>query len=219
MYSFAQRSDTVVSDEPLYGHYLRVSGAAHPGRAEVLEVMDTDGDRVMRRFTAQPAVASVLFMKHMAHHLVGLDTGFLARTANVLLIRDPREMLPSLTRQLPRAGLADTGLARQHRLFDDLRAMGQAPPVLDAGRLLDNPREALASLCDRLGIAFDSAMLQWPAGAKPYDGVWSRHWYENVHRSTGFVADSSGRKAFPGHLRPLLEECRTHYDYLLSFAI
>ena len=27
MYSFAQRADTVVIDEPLYGHYLRLSGA------------------------------------------------------------------------------------------------------------------------------------------------------------------------------------------------
>ncbi len=32
MYSFAQRDDTRVVDEPLYGHYLRVSDAAHPAR-------------------------------------------------------------------------------------------------------------------------------------------------------------------------------------------
>ena len=36
MYSFAQRSDTRVVDEPLYGHFLRVSGTHHPGRDEVL---------------------------------------------------------------------------------------------------------------------------------------------------------------------------------------
>ena len=34
MYSFAQRPDTRVVDEPLYGHYLRVSGAEHPGDQE-----------------------------------------------------------------------------------------------------------------------------------------------------------------------------------------
>ncbi|MGD8481270.1 MAG: sulfotransferase family protein, partial [Gammaproteobacteria bacterium] len=32
MYSFAQRPDTRVLDEPLYGHYLKSSGARHPGR-------------------------------------------------------------------------------------------------------------------------------------------------------------------------------------------
>src|ERR687883_192922 len=31
MYSFRQRPDTLVVDEPLYGHYLRVTSADHPG--------------------------------------------------------------------------------------------------------------------------------------------------------------------------------------------
>jgi hypothetical protein len=35
MYSFAQRSDTRAIDEPLYAHYLRVSGAEHPGKEMV----------------------------------------------------------------------------------------------------------------------------------------------------------------------------------------
>jgi hypothetical protein len=32
MYSFAQNEAVAVIDEPLYGHYLRVTGADHPGR-------------------------------------------------------------------------------------------------------------------------------------------------------------------------------------------
>ena len=51
MYSFAQRSDTRVIDEPLYGHYLRVSGARHPGREEVLSAMESDGETVVREVT------------------------------------------------------------------------------------------------------------------------------------------------------------------------
>ncbi|MBT5534537.1 sulfotransferase family protein, partial [Candidatus Poribacteria bacterium] len=39
MYSFAQRPDTRVIDEPLYGHYLRVSGAAHPIPVDVIASM------------------------------------------------------------------------------------------------------------------------------------------------------------------------------------
>ena len=38
LYSFAQRADTRAVDEPLYAHYLRVSGADHPGRDAVLAV-------------------------------------------------------------------------------------------------------------------------------------------------------------------------------------
>ena len=48
MYSFAQRSDTLVVDEPLYGHFLRVTGTIHPGRDEVLATVNCDGDAVMR---------------------------------------------------------------------------------------------------------------------------------------------------------------------------
>ena len=39
MYSFAQRKDTRVIDEPLYAHYLKKSGAKHPGRDEVLNTL------------------------------------------------------------------------------------------------------------------------------------------------------------------------------------
>ena len=30
-------------------------------------------------------------------------------------------------------------------------------------------------------------MLAWPAGGRPEDGVWAKHWYGAVHRSTGFA--------------------------------
>jgi hypothetical protein len=34
MYAFAQRSDTAVLDEPLYAHYLRLTGLARPYREQ-----------------------------------------------------------------------------------------------------------------------------------------------------------------------------------------
>ena len=143
MYSFAQRSDTRVLDEPLYGHYLRVSGAEHPAAAEVMEAMDCDGERVMRRTLSDPGDRPLRFLKQMAHHLVDLDEGFLDACVNVLLIRDPREMLPSLVRQIPRPVLRDTGLERQWRLLSDLRRRGQSPPILDARELLLAPAAVL----------------------------------------------------------------------------
>jgi hypothetical protein len=29
-------------------------------------------------------------------------------------------------------------------------------------------------------------MLSWPVGSKSFDGPWAKHWYGNVHQSTGF---------------------------------
>ena len=219
MYSFAQRADTRVVDEPLYGHYLRVSGAAHPAAAEVMAAMDCDGERVVREVLLGPGARPLTFFKQMAHHLVELDPSFLGRMDNLLLIRDPEQMLPSLVRQIPEPSLRDTGLERQWRLYAQLVELGQTPPVLDARELLLDPPGVLQALCARLGIAFDPAMLRWPAGHRPEDGVWAPHWYHGVHRTSGFQPYRAKAEAFPAALRPLLAECRPYYERLSSQAI
>ena len=219
MYSFAQRGDTRVVDEPLYAHYLRVSGADHPGREEVLAAQEQDGEQVVREVILGASDRPIVFFKQMAHHLVALDRGFLARTANVILTRDPEEVLPSLAENLREPRLADTGFAAQTALQGELRALGQEPPVLLARELLQNPRAVLEELCRRLSIPFDEAMLTWECGPRPEDGVWAPHWYENVHRSSGFGAPRPRHKAFPEPLRPLLEQCRPHYETLAAAAI
>lgn len=219
MYSFAQREDTRVVDEPLYGHYLRVSGADHPGREEVLAAVDVDGERVVREVILGPVDRPLLFMKHMAHHLVELDRDFLQRTINVLLIRDPSEVLASLVHQLPHPTLADTGLSVQRELLGELESLGQAPPVVDSRELLLDPPGVLEALCHSLGVAFDSAMLAWSSGARPEDGVWAPHWYRNVHRSTGFAPYRPKTRPLAAELRPVLEEAQPHYDLLYSRAI
>lgn len=219
MYSFAQRSDTRVVDEPLYAHYLRVSGAPHPGADEVIAAMESDGARVIRDVILGPCDRPVLLMKQMAHHLVDLSWDFLAETTNVLLVRDPAQMLPSLAQNLAEPTLRDTGLALQAELYQFLRELGQQPAVLDARHLLLNPRHVLGRLCKQLGLAFDENMLHWPPGPRPEDGVWAKYWYHNVHQSTGFEPYREKRAPFPASLLPLLEECRPHYERLAREAI
>ena len=220
MYSFAQRADTKIVDEPLYGHFLRVSGARHPLRKEVLTAVNSDGDAVMRQLLHEPAdeATTILFMKQMAHHLVDLDQSFMQRTHNIFLIRNPREMLPSLTIQLPDARLEDTGLATQWQLFERLIANGQDPIVLDSRQLLLDPPGVLGSLCEHLDIDYSDKMLTWPAGARPEDGVWAPHWYHAVHKSTGF-APHVAKSEFPHNLEALLAECKPWYDRLFAHAI
>jgi hypothetical protein len=220
MYSFAQHSGVQVIDEPLYGHYLRVTGADHPGRDEVMAAMHCDAKAVMQGLLSrQAADRSVrLFAKNMAHHLVGLDLGFLNLTENVFLVRDPRDMLPSLTIQLPRATLADTGLKRQWQLYESLVAAGDRPAVIDSRELLLDPRGVLKQLCDWIGLSFDAAMLSWPEGPSVEDGVWAPYWYHAVHQSTGF-GQYVAKTGFPDHLLGLLSECMPWYDKLYRHAL
>lgn len=219
MYSFAQRSDTVVVDEPLYGHYLRVADAVHPGMEETMNDMDCDGERVVRELILGPCDKPVLFMKQMAHHLVELDRDFLADTVNVLLIRDPVQMLPSLAKNLPLPNLRDTGLAIQSELYQQLLDLGQKPPILDSKQLLHDPRNVLSKLCAHIGIPFEDQMLTWQPGARPEDGIWAKYWYTSVHRSMGFAPYSAKAEPFPPHLLPLLAQCRPHYEELAAQAI
>jgi len=219
LYSFAQRGDARVLDEPLYAHYLRVSGAEHPGRDEVLRAMEQDGAKVVREVVLGPCDRPLLFQKHMAHHLVDLDRSFLARTVNVLLVRDPAEVVVTLSRQLERPILRDVGLETQCELLDQLEARGQRPPVLDAKELLLDPEGVLRELCRRVGIPWEPAMLAWPAGPRPFDGIWAKHWYQNVWRSTGFERHRPRSEPPPERLVPLIDACRPYYARLHERAL
>ena len=225
MYAFAQRSDTQVIDEPLYAHYLHTKYGAdaaestHPATAEVLASMATDATEVVRDVILGPCDKPVLFMKQMAHHLIEIDLGFLEKTINIFLIRDPKEMLPSLAKVIGTPTLADTGLKTQHDLFVALCAVGQSPPILDARLLLENPRGVLAQLCERLGLRFEASMLSWEAGGNPADGVWAPYWYGNVHRSTGFAPYRPKSEPFPKELEAVLAACSPHYEALRREAI
>ncbi len=219
MYAFAQRRDTRVIDEPLYGYYLYATGASHPGSAEVISAMRTDSEQVIREVILGPCEKPVLFMKQMAHHLVDIDLGFLRETVNVLLIRDPREMLPSLEKVIGKPTLADTGLKRQAELLQFLKELGQSPPVLDSRELLRHPASVLRQLCERLGLPFEHAMLSWPRGPHPDDGVWAKHWYRNVHQSTGFAPYRPKTGLFPSALCDILEVCAPYYEVLRADAL
>ena len=220
MRSFGQRSDTQVVDEPLYGPYLATTGAPHPALQELLEVLETDARRIVAEVILGPSDRGVLFMKQMVHHLTPeIDTGFLVRCVNVLLVRDPAEVIASLVNQLPEPMMRDVGIERQAEVFEELRALGQEPPVIDSRQLLLDPEHVLRELCARVDLPWDPAMLSWPAGPRPEDGPWASHWYEKVWRSTGFAPYVARSTEVPEHCTELLERCRPHYEMLSSHAI
>ena len=220
MRSFAQRTDTRAVDEPLYGHYLLTTGAPHPGRDELVQELETDATKVVGGLILGPCDRPVLFMKQMVHHLTeDLGLSFLDECVNILLIRDPAEVISSLIHQLPEPTMRDVGLERQARLFRELQERGQEPPVIDARQLLLDPEHVLRQLCDRIGVSWDRAMLSWPPGRQPEDGPWARYWYDNVERSTGFAPYRPRSTAIPDPSRSLLERCRVLYDELSAAAI
>jgi hypothetical protein len=212
MRAWENRPDTVVVDEPLYAFYLDRTDIDHPGRDEIIASMPTDWRRVLSELATQPlpAGASVFYQKHMTHHLLPeIDRAALAGLSHAFLIRDPRQLLASYARVRSEPTLADLGLEQQAEIF---RAFGG--PVIDSGDILRQPRAALEALCDALGVGFDPAMLAWPPGPRPTDGVWARHWYDGVRASTGFGPWREPAGELPSRLEPLAARCQPFYEEL-----
>jgi hypothetical protein len=221
MRSWENRPDTVVIDEPFYAHYLLATGLEHPGREEVIAKHESDWRRVVDALLAPlPPGASVLYQKQMSHHLVpDMGREWLGEMTHAFLIRDPAPMLVSLEDKLGGFELEATGLPQQVEIFEFVeRRTGRAPPVIDSADLLAAPEPTLRALCAALDIPFSARMLQWPPGPRATDGVWARHWYQRVARSTGFESPEvappprlTGRLAeFDARCRPLYERLRAH---------
>ncbi len=219
MYSFAQRPDTTIVDEPLYAHYLRETSADHPGRDEILESQVNDGNKVINNTIFQDYLKPVVFFKQMTHHLVNLPWNFLLQTTNIIYIRDPKQIITSYAAVRDEVNMKDIGMEMQWQLFSYLKEKNHLPIVLDSGELLKAPEKVLKQLCSGLNIEFNPVMLSWTAGARTEDGVWAKYWYGNVHQSTGFLQQETSSRALPSYLEPLYEQSKTYYDKLVPYSI
>ena len=219
MYSFAQRSDTRVVDEPLYGHYLKITGVDHPGREEVLADMETNGTKVIEKVLLGTVDRPVLFIKNMGHHFIDLPEHFLFELENMFLIRSPEEMLPSLIKKIPNPVLLDTAYELQYNIMQKILQKGLKPIVIDSKYLLLNPEKSMRLLCEALQIPFEAVMLSWKAGARKEDGIWAKYWYSAVHQSTGFAPYQKKNEPVPPSLKALLEECQFYYEKLSQYTI
>ncbi|WP_229719405.1 sulfotransferase-like domain-containing protein [Winogradskyella schleiferi] len=221
MYAFAQRNDTKVFDEPLYAYYLKNHPEAHkyhPGSEAILDTMENDGEKVVDMML-NTCEKPVLFFKHMTHHLLGLKRDFMKNTINIILTRNPKEMLPSFDKVIKNPSLHDVGYALHVELVNYFKAQGIQFAVLDSKNVLLNPEQILEKLCEFIEISFDKNMLSWHPQQRKEDGVWAKYWYDNVHKSSGFIKYKAKGDPFPEHLIPLLEESIPHYNTLLKFSI
>lgn len=222
MRSWGNRPDTAVCDEPLYAHYLDHVAVDHPGREEIATAHDTDWRSVVRWLTEEePGGVAIFYQKHMAHHLLPhIERQWLSQLANCFLIRDPREMLASLSHKVGLPELRDTGLPQQVEIFSLVRrTTNRIPPVIDSADVLRDPRRLLTALCHAVGVEFDEAMLSWPPGRRDTDGVWAKYWYDAVERSTGFEPYKPKQLELAPELEALAIQCQPYYETLAEHRL
>ncbi|MEM6478913.1 MAG: HAD family hydrolase [Pseudomonadota bacterium] len=211
MYAFGNRPDMQAVDEPFYGAFLNETGIDHPMAAEVLAKMELDPARVVAGLRRYPTPYQ--YEKHMAHHMVaGMPLGWLsdARLRHVVLLRHPARVLASYLAKREAPSAYDLGFQPIYDIYQRL----DAPIVIDTGDIRRAPEPALRALCDALSLPFSDAMLAWGAGPKPFDGPWARHWYDAVHRSTGFAGPEGKLPDVPGEYGRMIAEAVEIYDAL-----
>jgi hypothetical protein len=216
MYSFAQREDMSVVDEPMYAHYLYTTGITHPGQELIIKSQSLDPQQVIRDVIFGKYPTDHVFIKNMSKHMLGIDLGYCDRTQNVFLIRDPERLIASFAKVIDHPDESEIGLKASWKLFNELSS---SSIVLNSDYVLENPKSILSQLCERMGIPFDENMLSWKPGPIPEDGVWAPYWYRSVHKSTGFLAPGSGERKVPNHLQPLLAEVMPYFEKLNQFAL
>jgi Sulfotransferase domain len=217
MRAWGNRADTFVCDEPLYAHYLRVTGLPHPGADEVVAHHESDWRKVVAWLTeAVPEGKPIFYQKHMTHHLLPeIDRNWLGRVTNCFLIRHPQEVITSYIAKNNDPTVEDVGFIQQAEIFEWVRdRTDKIPPVLDAKEIQENPRHMLRLLCDALEMEFSEAMLSWPPGLRTTDGIWAKHWYKEVETSTSFRPYKPKPEPVPERLRDVYEQSLEFYEQL-----
>ncbi len=215
MYSFAARGDCRVVDEPFYAAYLAQSGAVHPLGDEVIASQPTDPDVVAERLIA-PVSEPLFYQKHMTHHMLpDWPYSWMGRVKNVFLIRHPARVIASYAKKREAPQLSDLGFLQQAEMFKSVAD----PIVIDSSDIRADPPVMLQKLCARLDIPWTPNMLSWPSGGHAADGVWARHWYGAVHRSTGFDSAEGALPTLDSAYARIVDAAMPSYEALAKFKL
>ncbi len=222
MRAWGNRPDTFVIDEPFYAYYLRATGKKHPGADEIIASSETDWRNVVAQLTGPiPNAKGIFFQKQMAHHLLpAVDREWLGAVTNCFLIREPREVIASYVKKREDPALHDLGFVQQAEIFDFVRVRTSSiPPIVDAKDVLENPDRMLHLLCKAVGVEFSESMLSWPPGLRETDGIWARHWYGEVAKTTSFQPYRPRHVEVPARLQEIHDRSRESYERLYEYRL
>ena len=216
MYSFGNRADCAVVDEPFYATYLAKTGIQHPMQAEIMASQSQDPLEVIASLTGlNPDGKPHFYQKHMTQHMIpSVPRGWMADVTSVFLIRHPARVIASYGAKRENPTLDDIGFWQQAELYDQFGGV-----VIDSHDIRDDPEGMLRKLCDAIGLDWDPAMLSWPKGGHKDDGAWAAHWYGSVWDSTGFAGAEGPLPEVPEQLQPVLQAALPFYEKLKAVKL
>ena len=220
MRSWSSRNDMFVSDEPFYAYYLKEKKLKHPMYEEIIQSYPNKYNEVIAILTSKiPSNKEHWYQKHMAHHLIDLSKlDWIKNFKNCILIRHPKNVINSYTQKNILNHVDELGYPQQYKIIMYLDSVGKKFIVIDSNILMDNPEKILSQWCNCIDLKFDKSMLRWNKGNHPQDGIWWKHWYDNVNTTTSFQKFPSNESELDKKYQSIYDEALDYYNKLYYFA-
>ena len=217
MRAWENRPDTEVVDEPFYACYLKATHLEHPLLNQVLESQSSDWKTVVAQLSEErfKPETKIQYQKQMSHHMVeGFDAQWFSSLNNIFLIRHPEKVLASYAKKRQDVTANDLGYETLYRLYDQVSSAADGALIIDSDDVLNHPEKILTAVCKHLDIPFYSQMLCWPVGSRDTDGVWAKHWYNNVKKSTGFQIQKDREIRLSSEQQKIVNQCLPFFQRL-----
>ena len=220
MRSWSSRKDTFVTDEPFYAHYLKKTQKNHPMKEQIINHYSSNYKEVVNYLTHKvPNQKSIWYQKHMAHHLIDLsEIKWIKKCQNCILLRHPKEVISSYIVKNNLQKVEELGYPQQYEIAKFLKKSNKRFRVIDSEDLLKNPLKVLSDWCESINIDFDKSMLQWEKGHHQNDGIWWKHWYDNVINTTGFQKYYKKDINIENQYDSIYNESMEYYNYLKGIS-
>ena len=220
MRSWSSRKDTFVTDEPFYAYYLKETQKKHPMKEEIMKHYPSEYDEVVNYLLSKiPNKKNFWYQKHMAHHLIDFNKiDWIKKCHNCILVRHPRDVINSYTAKNSLKNIEELGYPQQYEIAKYLKKFDKRFIVIDSEDLLKNPSKVLSNWCKSLNIDFDKSMLSWEKGRHQNDGIWWKHWYDNVINTSGFQKYQKKDINVENQYDSIYNESMEYYNYLKSIA-
>ena len=219
MRSWSSRDDTFVIDEPFYAYYLSKTQLKHPMFNEIINHYSCDYNEIVKNLLGKiPDDKKIYYQKHMAHHLIDLNKiDWIKKCENCFLIRHPKEVIHSYTAKNNLNSIEELGYPQQYAIIQLLKKANKSFVVIESSELLDNPRITLMNWCKKIDIKFNRSMLNWEKGNHENDGIWWKHWYDDVIKSTSFQKNSKKDITIENKYDSIYNESMNYYRYFQKF--
>ena len=219
MRSWSSRDDTFVIDEPFYAYYLSKTQLKHPMFNEIINHYSCNYNEIVKNLLGKiPDDKKIYYQKHMAHHLIDLNKiDWIKKCENCFLIRHPKEAIHSYTAKNNLNSIEELGYPQQYAIIQLLKKANKSFVVIESSELLDNPRITLMNWCKKIDIKFNRSMLNWEKGNHENDGIWWKHWYDDVIKSTSFQKNSKKDITIENKYDSIYNESMNYYRYFQKF--